>query len=84
MIISFTEDYKNLLGLWNLTIYHREMKLITRLHVGLSHLREHKFKHSFQDILNPISVAVLMLNQLLITFSPVPCKTMKDITSSAL
>ena len=54
MFISFTEDYKNLLGLWNLTIYHREMKLITRLHVGLSHLREHKFKHSFQDILNPI------------------------------
>ena len=33
---------------------HRRVKLITRLRVGLSHLREHKFKHSFQDTLNPI------------------------------
>ena len=30
------------------------MKLLTILRVGLSHLREHKFKHSFQDTLNPI------------------------------
>ena len=29
------------------------MKYLTRLHLGLSHLREHKFKHSFQDTLNP-------------------------------
>ena len=30
------------------------MKLLTRLRVGLSHLREHKFKDSFQDTLNPM------------------------------
>ena len=30
------------------------IKLLTRLRLGLSHLREHKFKHSFQDSLNPI------------------------------
>ena len=30
------------------------IKLLTRLRVGLSHLREHKFKLSFQDTLNPI------------------------------
>ena len=30
------------------------IKLLTRLRVDLSHLREHKFKHSFQDTLNPI------------------------------
>ena len=30
------------------------IKLITRLRLGLSHLREHKFRHNFQDILNPI------------------------------
>ena len=29
------------------------IKLITRLGLGLSHLREHKFKHSFQDTINP-------------------------------
>ena len=30
------------------------MKLITRLRLGLSHLRERKFKHSFQDTINPL------------------------------
>ena len=30
------------------------IKYITRIRLGLSHLREHKFKHSFQDALNPI------------------------------
>ena len=29
------------------------IKYLTILHLGLSHLREHKFKHSFQDTLNP-------------------------------
>ena len=30
------------------------IKLITRLRLGLSHLREHKFRHNFQDTLNQI------------------------------
>ena len=30
------------------------IKLITRLGLGLIHLREHKFKHNFLDCLNPI------------------------------
>ena len=30
------------------------IKLLTRLRLGLSHLREHKFKHGFVDSLNPI------------------------------
>ena len=30
------------------------IKLITRHGLGLSHLRKHKFKHSFQDTLNPL------------------------------
>ena len=29
------------------------IELLSRLRLGLSHLREHKFKHSFQDSLNP-------------------------------
>ena len=32
----------------------KSLKLITRLQLGLSHLRFHKFKHSFQDTLNSI------------------------------
>ena len=30
------------------------IKYITKIRLGLSHLREHKFKHSFQDSINPI------------------------------
>ena len=30
------------------------IRLLTRLRLGLSHLREDKFKHSFQDCLNPL------------------------------
>lgn len=30
------------------------IKYLTRLRLGLSHLREHKFKHNFQDSINPL------------------------------
>ena len=30
------------------------VKLLTRLRIGFSHLREHKFRHGFRDILNPL------------------------------
>ena len=33
----------------------KAIKFITRPRLPLSHLRKHKFKHSFQDLLNPIS-----------------------------
>ena len=32
----------------------RLRKFLTRLRLGLSHLREYKFKYSFQDLLNPL------------------------------
>ena len=32
------------------------IKLLSRIRLGLSHLREPKFKHSFQDTLNPICI----------------------------
>ena len=31
-----------------------DLKLLTHLHLGLSHLHEHKFRHNFQDCLNPL------------------------------
>lgn len=34
----------------------RGLKLLTRLRVGLSHLREHKFRHNFNDTINPSCV----------------------------
>ena len=30
------------------------IKLLTRLRVGFSHLREHKFRHNSQDTINPL------------------------------
>ena len=30
------------------------LKFVTRLRLGLSDLREHKFKHNFQDSINPL------------------------------
>ena len=33
---------------------HDGIKLLTRLQVGLSLLREHKFRHNFQDSLDPL------------------------------
>ena len=31
------------------------IKLVTKLRLGLSHLREHKFKRNFQDTLNTVA-----------------------------
>ena len=33
---------------------YKGIRLITWLRVGMSQLREHKFKHNFEDCLNPI------------------------------
>ena len=30
------------------------LKLLTRLRLGLSHMRYHKFRYNFQDFINPI------------------------------
>ena len=30
------------------------LKLLTRIRIGFSHLKEHKFKHNFQDSVDPL------------------------------
>ena len=47
------KDIRNLFNIFN---YHKPIgiKLITRLRLGSSHLRDHKFKHNFLYCLNPI------------------------------
>ena len=32
------------------------LKLLTRVRIGFSHLREHKFRHNFQDTINPFCI----------------------------
>ena len=42
-----------LLSLHN--IFHpKALKFLTRLRLGFSHLNEHRFRHNFQDCLNPL------------------------------
>ena len=50
-ILQFIQPFLN--SIFN--CHHpKGVKLLTRLRLGLSHLRDHKFKYSFQDLLNPI------------------------------
>ena len=50
--------------------------LLTRLYLGLSHLRQYKFKHSFQDCLNPLASAAMKLKHLPTTyFTVLPIQT---------
>ena len=35
------------------------LKLLTRLRLGLSHLRYHKFRHNFRNCINPVCVCGL-------------------------
>ena len=62
----------------------KRIKLITRLWLSLSHLRERKFKHSFQDTINPYVTVVKILSPLLTFFSIVPSLLMKYALCSAL
>ena len=41
-----------------------DLKFITRLRFGLSHLNEHKFKHNFQDCVNPLCSCSLEIESL--------------------
>ena len=60
--------------------YHNpiEIKLFTRLRLGLSHLRDHKSKHNFLDCLNPICCCGKTLKLLFITSFIVQFFQMKD------
>ena len=54
------EDFENSAKCWicDNSFYNCQspidIKYITKIRLGLIHLREHKFKHSFQGLINPI------------------------------
>ena len=50
LLKSIRPKPRSIFGLHNPT----GLKYLTRIRLGLSHLREHKFKHNFQDSINPI------------------------------
>ena len=94
---SLSTFRKNIFQLKNLaanSVYNchnpKEIKLITRLQLGLSHLQEHKFKHNFQDstspriiIISKIQYAIVVMNQQLIFSSTGPYLLMKEALSLA-
>ena len=50
-LLSFIRpNQSNIYNIFNPT----GLKLLTRLRLGLRHLNEHKFRHNFQDCLNPL------------------------------
>ena len=60
------------------------IKLITRLRLGLRHLRENKFKHSFQDTINPLCNCGQDIGSSNHFFLHCPSLLMKDALSSVL
>ena len=51
---SATRTVDNISLIKPITHNPKVIKLIVRFRLSLSHLREHKFKHSFQDTINPL------------------------------
>ena len=51
--------------------HHVGVRLLVRLRLGFSHLREHKFRHNFHDTLNPLFLAATSLKQFHTTFCAV-------------
>ena len=62
---------------------HKGIRIVARLRVGLSHLREHKFNQSFQNCIIVSVVVVWILNQLLTFFSTIPYLMIKESLSLA-
>ena len=58
----------------------KRLIFLTRRRVGLSHLKERKFKHSFLDILNPICICGLISKHLISFFFTAQDSLMKDKT----
>ena len=70
---------------------HKDFGLITQLHVGLNHLREHKFKHNFGDSLNPVcscgvdiksTLHFVQRYALVNTLNKIDCKLLELMNSS--
>ena len=56
------------------------LKFVTRLHLGLSHLRKHKLKHSFQDSINLLCSCSLDIESAVHYFLHCPLFTIKRHT----
>ena len=84
---SFTDFKKNILSftgpkannVFN-SYSSKGLKFVTRLRLGLSHLREHKFKHSSQDSINPLCSCSLDVESIIHYFLHCPLFTIERHT----
>ena len=58
------------------------LKFLTRLRLGLSHFNEHKFKHNFQDCINPLCSCSLEIESL--SHFPLHCHHFTNIRATLL
>ena len=84
---SFSDFKKNILSLIrpkaNSVLNYNSskvLKFVTRLRLGLSLLRDHKFKHSFQDSLNPLCSCSLDVESTIHYYLHCPLFTIKGHT----
>ena len=54
---------------------------MTRLRLGLRHLREHKFNHNFQNCINPLCRCALVIESTSHFLSTVPYLMLKESLS---
>ena len=60
---------------------HKGIRLMTRLRLGLSHLREHKFNHNFQNCINPLCSCGMDIESTPHFFSTAPYLMIKESLS---
>ena len=85
VIIEWNKLDPNIWNAENFGIFnHNGIRLMTRLSLGLSHPREHKFNHNSQNCVNLFVVVVWISNQCLSFFSTVPYVMIKQPLSWAL
>ena len=74
-VLKFIRPSENSIFLCN---NPKRIQLLTRLRLGLSHLRDHKFKHNFQDTLIQFVITVRILKLRATTFFTVHSILTKD------
>ena len=56
---------------WIYSVFNlQDLKFSTRVHLGLSHLNEHRFRHNFKDWINPLGSCILEVENTLYFFLP--------------
>ena len=53
-LLSFIRSVQNNITIFSTFLTSQGLELLIRLRLGFTHLKEHRFRHSFQECMNPI------------------------------